>query len=104
VVSACYSGGFVEALKSETTLVMTAADAYHTSFGCGSESDFTYFGKAYFDQALRKHSSFTAAFHEARHIIETRERSEGKTPSNPQMFIGAAMQEKLQAFEAHLVK
>ena len=104
VVSACYSGGFIDALKSETTLVMTAADADHTSFGCGSESDFTYFGKAYFDQALRKRSSFTAAFQDARHIIEARERGEGKMPSNPQIFIGSAMQEKLRTFEAQLAK
>src|SRR5262249_20718981 len=45
-ISACYSGGFIEPLKSETTLIMTAADAKSTSFGCGTESDFTYFGKA----------------------------------------------------------
>ena len=94
VVSACYSGGFIEALKSDTTLVMTAADAHHTSFGCGSESDFTYFGKAYFDQALRKGTSFTGAFEDARRIIEARERGEGKTPSNPQMYVGARCAKK----------
>ncbi len=102
VVSACYSGGFIEALKSDTTLVMTAADAHHTSFGCGSESDFTYFGKAYFDQALRKGTSFTGAFEDARKIIQVRERGEGKTPSNPQMFVGAAIREKLRTFETEL--
>jgi hypothetical protein len=104
VVSACYSGGFIDPLKTESTLVITAADAQHTSFGCGSESDFTYFGKAYFDQALRKHVSFTAAFEDARRIIEARERGEGKPPSNPQIYVGPAMQQKLHALEAQLVK
>jgi hypothetical protein len=102
VVSACYSGGFIDALKSDRTLVITAADAQHTSFGCGAESDFTYFGKAYFDQALRKQTSFIAAFEEARRIIETRERGEGKTPSNPQIYVGPAMQQKLRDLEAQL--
>ncbi len=59
MVSACYAGGFIEPLKDDRTLVITAADAHHTSFGCGAESDFTYFGKAYFDQALRATYSFT---------------------------------------------
>jgi hypothetical protein len=104
VISACYSGGFIEPLKSDTTLVITAADAQHTSFGCGSESDFTYFGKAYFDQALRKRPSFIAAFDDARRIIEARERGEGKMPSNPQMYVGKAMKEKLAGFEAQLAK
>lgn len=104
VVSACYAGGFIEPLKSDTTLVITAADARHTSFGCGSESDFTYFGKAYFDQALREKRSFTAAFNEARRIIEARERGEGETPSNPQIFVGSAMREKLKALEEQLEK
>jgi hypothetical protein len=102
VVSACYSGGFIDALKSDRTLVITAADAQHTSFGCGAESDFTYFGKAYFDQALRRRTSFVAAFDEARRLIETRERAEGKTPSNPQIYVGAAMQQKLHDLEAQL--
>jgi len=104
VVSACYSGGFIEALKSETTLVITAADAEHTSFGCGSESDFTYFGKAYFDEALRRRPSFIAAFDDARRSIEARERGEGKAPSNPQIYVGPAMRHKLQAFEAEIEK
>jgi hypothetical protein len=102
VVSACYSGGFIRDLKSDTTLVITAADADHTSFGCGSDSDFTYFGKAYFDQALRRHVSFTNAFEEARKTIAAREKSEDKTPSNPQIFVGRAMREKLQQLEAQL--
>jgi hypothetical protein len=81
---------------------MTAADAQHTSFGCGSESDFTYFGKAYFDQALRRHASFTEAFEDARNIIQTRERGEGKIASNPQIYIGSAIQQKLRALQTQL--
>ena len=66
VISACYSGGFVEPLKDDHTMIVTAADAFHQSFGCGSTSDFTYFAKAYFDEALRGTHSFQAAFDQAR--------------------------------------
>src|SRR5207344_2149888 len=53
VVSACYSGGFIDALKDDNSLVITAAAADRSSFGCSDKADFTYFGKAYFDEALR---------------------------------------------------
>ena len=69
------------------------------SFGCGAESDFTYFGKAYFDQALRTTYSFTGAFDAARRSIEARERAEGRTPSNPQMYVGREIAHKLEAME-----
>jgi Peptidase C13 family len=99
VISACYSGGFIEPLEDEHTLIVTASDATHVSFGCGSESDFTYFGKAYFDEALRATRSFTAAFEAARRMVEARERAEAMTPSNPQMYVGARMAEKLRGLE-----
>jgi hypothetical protein len=107
VISACYSGGFIEALKDDNTLVITAADATHTSFGCEAESDFTWFSKAYFDEALRSEAdgggySFTGAFERAKAAVTEREKAEGYEPSNPQMFVGNAMREKLKALEARL--
>lgn len=100
VVSACYSGGFVDALKDEHTVVMTAASRDRTSFGCGSTSDFTYFGEAYFVQSLSKGMSFIDAFNRAKVLIEKRERTEGKEPSQPQLFVGSAMREKLKVLES----
>lgn len=99
VVSACYSGGFLDALKDEHTLVMTAASRDRTSFGCGAEEDFTYFGDAYFVKSLSKEDSFITAFDEARRLIGMREKQEGKLPSQPQIYIGSAIREKLQALE-----
>ena len=101
-ISACYAGGFVEPLKDDHTLIVTAADAKHTSFGCSNESDFTYFGKAYFDEELRKTYSFAEAFTQARKSITAREKSEGFTPSNPQIHVGRAMKGKLSGLEAAL--
>jgi hypothetical protein len=101
-ISACYSGGFVDALKSDTTLVMTAAAADRQSFGCGNDSDFTYFGRALFDEALRNTFSFEQAFQRARQAIAERERAQKFVPSNPQIYAGAAIGGKLRELEARL--
>lgn len=102
VISACYSGSFIDALKDARTLIMTAASRDRSSFGCSSENEWTYFGDAYFNQALRHGSSFIAAFDEAQHLIAARERQEELTPSEPQIFVGAAMNKKLGELEGQL--
>jgi hypothetical protein len=101
-ISACYAGGFIEPLKDDNTLIITAADSDHTSFGCGSDSDFTYFGKAYFDHALRGTWSFVDAFEQARQEIREREKAEALTPSNPQMYAGKQIQRKLESLRNRL--
>jgi hypothetical protein len=102
VISACYSGGYIEPLKDDNTLIITASAADRQSFGCANEEDFTYFGRAYFNDALRRTLSFIDAFDMARRSISARERAEKLEPSNPQMFAGAAMREKLAEIEARL--
>jgi hypothetical protein len=102
VVSACYSGGFIDPLKDEYTLIMTASAADRTSFGCGSESNATYFGDALFGHALRVEDSFVKAFAQAKARIEERERVEKLRPSEPQLFVGEAMAAKLPKLEAEL--
>ncbi len=102
VVSACYSGGFIDPLKDDYTMIMTASAADRTSFGCGSESDATYFGDALFQHALRVEDSFVKAFAQAKARIEERERAENLKPSQPQIFVGGAMAAKLPQLEAEL--
>lgn len=95
-ISACYSGGWVAPLRGEGTLVMTAADADHTSYGCGNKSELTFFGRAVFDEALRHTRSLEDAFAQAVPVIRQRETDAKKTDgfSNPQIHAGAA-------FKAH---
>ena len=102
VVSACYSGGFVAPLQDENTLIITASSATKTSFGCGNESDATYLAKALFDEALRKTYSFETAFAQARETILLREQTEKHEPSDPQIFVGAAIRERLLQVEQRL--
>ncbi len=103
-VSACYAGTWLPALQSPDTLVMTAADAEHTSYGCGHESDLTYFTKAVFDEQLRETFSFEKALAQARPIIEQREIAGGKTDgfSNPQISVGSGIAPLLARLEAEL--
>ena len=54
VISACYSGGFIEPLKNDTSLIIAASAADKNSFGCSNDAEWTYFGKAFFDEALRE--------------------------------------------------
>jgi Peptidase C13 family len=83
VISACYSGVFVRPLANANTLVITAADSDHSSFGCQDKVKWTYFGDAFFNRALRHTADLRGAFATARKLISARERQDGLVPSNP---------------------
>ncbi|MEM7221946.1 MAG: C13 family peptidase [Pseudomonadota bacterium] len=102
IVSACFSGGFVEPLKDPHSLIVTASRADRNSFGCGHLNDFTYFGKAYFDEQLRRQTSFVAAYHDAVEAIAARELGDDLTPSEPQMYVGQAVAGKLLELDERL--
>ncbi len=91
VVSACYSGQFVPALAEENTLLITAAASDRTSFGCTNTAEWTYFGRAFFRDALPRHKNFVKAFEEAKDKITAREKREGFEPSVPQLRVGARL-------------
>ncbi len=103
-VSACYSGGWVDVLANEDTLIMTAADSTHTSYGCGHRSELTFFGRALFDEQLRKTHSFETAFAQAVPLIKQREIDAGKDDgfSNPQIKVGKQIATALQQLEQRL--
>jgi hypothetical protein len=95
VVNACYSGGFVPPLRGPGTLVLTAARSDRSSFGCGSDSDITYFGKAWLVDALNRTDNFVDAFRQASGEISRWEKRDKLTPSEPQIDIGSGIAEQL---------
>lgn len=95
VVNTCYSGGFVPPLQGPGTLVLTAARSDRSSFGCGSESDITYFGKAWLVDALNRTDNFIDAFHLASRDISQWEKKDKLTPSEPQIDIGGGIENQL---------
>lgn len=99
VVSACYSGAFIEELSSPTTVVITASAADKASFGCSHDADLTYFGRAFFAESMRSEDSFDKAFVLAARRIAEREALKGLPPSEPQMFVGPLMKTALPEFE-----
>ena len=101
-VSACYSGSWIPALAGDATMVMTAADAEHTSYGCGYKSELTFFGRAMFDEQLRTQTrSFEQAHAAAREVIRKREVLAGKDDgySNPQLSAGPAIRAKIATIQ-----
>ena len=100
VVSACYSGGFLPALRSPDALVITAARKDRTSFGCGASSHVTWFGQAWLVDGLNRHDDFIKAFEEARRKVAHREKAEGYSASYPQIHVGERIRPVLEAWRA----
>ncbi|TPG81046.1 C13 family peptidase [Pseudomonas mandelii] len=86
VISSCYSGGFIPALKDERTLIMTASRADRVSFGCSEEANFTYFGDALFAQALNQTDDLEQAFKLAKATVAERELADSFEASEPQIW------------------
>lgn len=102
VLSACYSGGFIPVLQSPETLVITAAGSKQTSFGCTDDAEMTYFGRAFFDEALRREHSLWSAFATAREVIRERESEQGFEASQPEWSVGEGMEKDLPVLEKSL--
>jgi hypothetical protein len=102
ILSACYSGTFVAKLSGETTALLTAAAADRTSFGCAADNDWTYFGDAMINRALRKPQPLADAATEALHTISGWEHKRHYEPSNPQMSIGGGVAAWLRPLEARM--
>jgi hypothetical protein len=101
-ISACYSGSFVKPLHNENTLIMTASAADRTSFGCGHDGTFTYFGNALIGNALEKEYAVARAFDIAARSIAAREKNEKLKPSKPQIQIGKKIGPVLDALVEYL--
>lgn len=99
VVNACYSGGFIPSLHGAGTLVITAARTDRSSFGCGAQSQITYFSHAFLVDALNRTNDPVQAFAIARKEVAAWEKRDGYTPSEPQIDTGAGIAAKLTQWE-----
>ena len=102
LLSACYAGVFVPFLRSPDTAIVTAASAERPSFGCQAQNDWTFFGDALINHALRKPQRLAAAAAEAREAIAGWEAGQGLEPSQPQVVIGEGVEQWLAALEARI--
>jgi len=98
VVSACYSGGFIKELKDDYTMIMTASKSDHVSFGCSEEAEFTYFGRAFFKEALPRSKTFKQAFETAKQIVSKMEDKEKFSHSEPQFYSTPKIEAQLKVW------
>jgi hypothetical protein len=95
IVSACYSGVFINALAAPNRMILTAASRERTSFGCGAEETYPWFDGCVIE-ALPAATDFLALAAGARACVARKEQAAGITvPSDPQLFVGAEMQLRL---------
>jgi hypothetical protein len=104
ILSACYSGIFLPALSSDSTALLTAASASRTSFGCAAENDWTFFGDAMINRALRKPQPLAEASSEASRLVGEWEAGKGFQSSYPQVSIGSRVEAWLKPLEARMPK
>ena len=100
VLQACFSGQFVPVLQGPRTIVATAASAQKSSFGCAAGNDWTFFGYAFVNQAMRTPDTFERQFRRAWVTILGWEQKAGYDPSSPQISIGADTAAWLAALDA----
>lgn len=89
ILSACFAGIFIPALYGEQNVTITAASADRPSFGCVPSNDWTFFGDALINNALRKPQPLIDAVDEAMTLIKGWETTHKLDPSQPQIYIGS---------------
>lgn len=104
IISACYSGVFVPHLTGPDTAIVTASTFNRTSFGCQPDNDWTFFGDAFVNRALRKPNALQTAVTEAQQTITGWETGLGVPNSLPQVAFGASVNAWLPALEAKAPK
>jgi hypothetical protein len=88
IVSSCFSGVFVPALKGQNNLVLTAARPDRTSFGCGQSDRYTFFDQCFL-QTIGGAHDFPALGAAVQSCVAARELKDGVAPpSQPQLFVG----------------
>ncbi len=104
LLSACYAGIFIPELTNENSIIITAASSKRTSFGCAPGNDWTFFGDALINNALRKSQPFDKATDEAVSLINKWETDLRLVPSRPQVFMGDKANDWLVPLETRIPK
>ena len=95
IVSACYSGIFINALSAPNRMVLTAASRERTSFGCGADETWPWFDGCILE-TLPTAADFLALAAGARDCVARKEQEHAvDLPSEPQLFVGSEMQLRL---------
>jgi hypothetical protein len=100
IVSACFSGVFVPALKAPDRMILTAARRDRSSFGCGESDKYPFFDACMLE-VLPGSPDFPSLGPAVRSCVARREREEDMAPpSEPQVWIGAKFNNPRRPFAA----
>ncbi|MHB8530388.1 MAG: C13 family peptidase [Caulobacteraceae bacterium] len=98
VISACFSGVFIPALRGPDRMVLTAARRDRSSFGCSENDKYPYFDDCLL-RSLPGAADFIALAPKVQTCVAARERSENVgPPSRPQVSIGPELRKSLPPF------
>jgi len=98
IISACFSGVFVQPLAQPNRMVLTAARPDRSSFGCGEADKYPYFDQCVLE-SLPGVNDFGQLGTAVQACVARREIKEGmKPPSEPQLFIGAQLKPLLPLY------
>ena len=98
VLSACFSGSFIDGLAGNERMILTAARPDRSSFGCGESDKYPYFDACFLDRAPNA-SDFVDLAARVRTCVAAKEAETGaKPPSEPQMWIGSALRPLLPLY------
>jgi hypothetical protein len=89
-------------LASDTSVIVTASRADRPSFGCQADNDWTFFGDALVNQALRRPRPLAQAAADAQALVAGWEAQARLDPSGPQLSVGARSGVWLDALERRL--
>ena len=91
ILSACYSGSLIPTLAGPNRMILTAAAANRSSFGCGESDKYTYFDTCIL-QTLPTVDDFVALASEAKACVARREQETNMAPaSEPQVAVGGGV-------------
>lgn len=96
ILQACFSGSLINDLRSPNRIIMTAAAADRSSFGCNPDSDNTWFIKSMtraMAEVGAQGGSWEQVFARTRALVTADEAAVGVPASNPQRFVGANMRD-----------
>jgi Peptidase C13 family len=86
ILSACYSGSFIDKLKAPNRTIMTSASATTQSFGCAYEDKNTYFIEALLKDKINPAESVNSWFARTSKTVLNKEIEKNvSSPSNSQL-------------------
>ena len=88
LLSACYSGSLVPALQRDNRIVLTAAAADRSSWGCAFESRNTFFIEELLGPGFDASRPLVQLMDQAKGRITARETALKLKPSQPQLWVG----------------